>query len=129
MFTIDEIQSAHSKVKSGADFPNYVKDLIQLGVKNYKTQVENGITHYFGASGHSVHSQPKYETLIIESNSNKNQFIADLKAHQAGKTDYKKFCEDCASSGIDYWLVDLDLKTCTYFDLKGNVILVEKIPV
>lgn len=34
MFTIEQIKEAHSKVKSGADFPNYIQDLIILGVKD-----------------------------------------------------------------------------------------------
>ncbi len=33
MFTIEQIKEAHAKVKSGADFPNYIHDLIILGVK------------------------------------------------------------------------------------------------
>jgi len=128
MFTLDQIKSAHSKVKSGADFPNYIQDLILLGVKNYKTSVINGVTHYFGDAGHEVLSEAKYDSLNINTTCDKHQFISDLKAHQAGKTDYKKFCDDCASSGINYWMVDLVQKTCTYFDLKGNEVLVEKIP-
>lgn len=27
MFTITQIENAHSKVKSGADFPKYIQDL------------------------------------------------------------------------------------------------------
>ena len=32
MFTIEQIKNAHAKVKSGADFPTYVQNLIKLGV-------------------------------------------------------------------------------------------------
>ena len=32
MFTIQQIKEAHSKVKSGSDFPKYVQDIIALGV-------------------------------------------------------------------------------------------------
>ena len=32
MFTIQQIKDAHSKVKSGADFPKYMQDIIALGV-------------------------------------------------------------------------------------------------
>ena len=37
MFTIQQIKEAHSKVKSGADFPKYVHDIIALGVTSYET--------------------------------------------------------------------------------------------
>ena len=30
MFTIAQIKEAHDKVKSGADFPKYIQDLINL---------------------------------------------------------------------------------------------------
>ena len=30
MFTIKQIKDAHSKVKSGADFPKYMQDIIVL---------------------------------------------------------------------------------------------------
>jgi hypothetical protein len=30
MFTIEQIDQAHSKVKSGADFPKYIQDLKNL---------------------------------------------------------------------------------------------------
>jgi hypothetical protein len=43
MFTIEQIKSAHTKVKSGADFPNYFKDLIQLGVTSYEAFVADVI--------------------------------------------------------------------------------------
>ncbi len=42
MFTLEQIKSAHSKVKSGADFPNYIQDLINLGIKSYHTYVSDG---------------------------------------------------------------------------------------
>lgn len=35
MFTLDQIREAHVKVKSGADFPHYIQDLIVLGVQKY----------------------------------------------------------------------------------------------
>ena len=41
MFTLEQIKSAHSKVKSGADFPNYVQDIIKLGVIFYETHVSD----------------------------------------------------------------------------------------
>jgi uncharacterized protein YbcV (DUF1398 family) len=45
-----------------------------------------------------------------------------------GKTDYLTFCNDCAKSGIEKWIVRLEEMTCTYYDKAGNDILVEKIP-
>jgi uncharacterized protein YbcV (DUF1398 family) len=47
MFTIEQITAAHSKVKSGADFPAYIQDIKKLGVTQYKSFVTDGHTDYF----------------------------------------------------------------------------------
>ena len=96
MFTLDQIKAAHSKVKSGSDFPNYVQDLIKLGVTFYEAYVSDGHTDYSGKDDYKTSSEPKYSQLIIAEQSDVEQFRLDLKAHQQGKTDYATFCNDCA---------------------------------
>jgi uncharacterized protein YbcV (DUF1398 family) len=128
MFTIEQIKAAHSKVKSGADFPNYIKDLVKLGVIYYETYISDGHTNYFGKGDHKISSAPNYDQLIIDGQSDAEQFKIDLKAHQQGKTEYSTFCIDCAKSGIEKWAVFMDKMTCTYYDKAGNELLVELIP-
>jgi uncharacterized protein YbcV (DUF1398 family) len=128
MFTIEQITSAHSKVKSGADFPAYIQDLKKLGVTNYETFVSDGHTDYYGVDDYKTSSTAKYAVLSVVENSNVEQFKADLKAHQQGKTDYPTFCNDCAKSGIEKWIVSLGNMTCTYFNKSGNEILQEQVP-
>jgi len=128
MFTINQIKEAHSKVKSGADFPNYIYDIKNLGVEKYETYVADGHSVYYDKSNVKISSEPKYAGLKIEDTSNETQFKNDLKAHQKGKTNYLTFCNDCAKNGIEKWIVDISKMTCTYFDIKGNETLVEIIP-
>lgn len=128
MFTLEEIHAAHSKVKSGADFPSYVQEIKKLGVKRYECFVVDGHTIYLGENDFSIVSQTKYSELAIAESSNKEQFIADIKAHQQGKTDYSTFCNDCAKSGIEKWIVNIDEMTCIYFDKAGFELLLEIIP-
>lgn len=128
MFTIEQIKSAHSKVKSGADFPSYIQDLKQLGVISYDAYVSDGHTDYFGANNFKTSSPAKYDSLAIANLTDENQFKSDLKAHQQGKTNYPTFCGDCAKSGIEKWVVILEKMTCTYYDKAGNEILEEIIP-
>ncbi len=128
MFTVEQIQAAHSKVKSGADFPNYMQDLIKLGVVSFETFVEDSHSVYFGRDNFSTKSEGKYDNLKISNTLDKDQFVADLKLHQKGGTDYMTFCQDCAKSGIEKWTVKTDDMTCTYFDTKGNEVLIEVIP-
>ena len=61
MFTLDQIKSAHSKVKSGADFPAYIKEIKQLGVTYYETFVSDGHTVYFGLNDFETAASPKYD--------------------------------------------------------------------
>ncbi len=128
MFTIEAIKAAHAKVKSGADFPNYIQDLIQLGVTGYATFVEDGHTDYYGANDFTISKMAVYDKLHIAATSDADTFKADLKLHQQGKTDYPTFCNDCAKSGIEKWVMDMEQFTCAYYDLQGNEILVEVIP-
>jgi len=128
MFTIDQITAAHSKVKSGANFPEYIQELINIGVKSYDSFVADGHSDYFGLDNFKVSSSTKYKSIDISNSVSKTQFISDLKAHQSGQTDYPTFCKDCAKSGIFKWTVNLNEMTCTYFDSADNTVLVEIIP-
>ena len=128
MFTADQIKAAHSKVKSGADFPAYIKEIKALGVTHYETFVSDGHTNYYGANDYKATAPAKYEPLYIGTPYNKAQFESDLKEHQQGKTDYPTFIKISANLGVEKWQVCMEKMTCTYYDKAGNEILVEKIP-
>ncbi|TEB41304.1 DUF1398 domain-containing protein, partial [Flavobacterium circumlabens] len=96
MFTIEQIKEAHGKVKSGADFPNYIQDLIILGVKGYDTFVHDGHVEYYGVNNYSVTADEKYPEIKISVAVNKELFIEFLVKHQNGETDYLTFCNHAA---------------------------------
>ncbi len=128
MFTIAQIKEAHAKVKSGADFPAYIQDLIELGVKGYDTFVNDGHIEYFGADNFRVTATETYDSITIAASANKERFIEFLVMHQDGQTDYLTFCNHAAQCGIAQWSVNIIEMTCTYFDKSGSAILIEKIP-
>ena len=111
MFTTEQIKAAHSKVKSGADFPAFIRDIKELGVTHYESFVADGHTDYFGKNDFKTSSPAKYPDLTITDDSNTEQFKIDIKAHQEGKTDYPTFCKDCAKSGIEKWVVNIENMT------------------
>lgn len=127
MFTVEQIKTAHNKVKSGADFPAYIKDIKKLGVTNYETFVRDGHTNYYGENHYKTTSPGRHEDLPISDTLHIEQFKKDLKAHQQGKTDYPTFINSCAKFGVEKWNVCLNKMTCTYYDKRGNEILVEEI--
>ena len=128
MFTIAQIKEAHSKVKSGADFPAYIQDLIALGVQGYDTFVNDGHMEYFAADNYRTAATETYNSIAIAPMANKERFIEFLVMHQDGQTDYPTFCNHAAQCGIAKWSVNIIEMTCTYFDQSGAPILIEKIP-
>lgn len=128
MFTIEQIQSAHSLVKSGADFPNYIQSIKQLGVTRYETYVADGHINYQGENNYNIFIPAKYEPMIVSAIPQVEVFKSELIAHQQGKTDYLTFIQMCADTGIEKWAIDMNQMTCTYFDKDNNEVLVEKIP-
>jgi len=128
MFTLDQIKAAHSKVKTGADFPNYIKDIKQLGVETYSTFVADGHTEYKGKNNFQISTTAKYDAKAVAKQCNPNQFKSDLKLHQQGKTDFASFINSCVACGVEKWTTDVLKMTCTYFDKLGNVVLLEQIP-
>jgi uncharacterized protein YbcV (DUF1398 family) len=129
MFTIEQIQTALSHIRSGADFPAYIQDLIRLGVIGFETYTRDGHSVYVGNNGFRIESAAIYDPLKVSEQSNKSQFQQDLKANQTGKTDFITFCNDSARSGIEKWVVDTAAMICTYYDKAGKEVLVEKIPI
>ncbi|SUJ21249.1 Phage envelope protein [Sphingobacterium spiritivorum] len=128
MFTIEQIRQAHAKVKSGADFPSYMREIKAFGVLGYNAYVADGRIDYFGAEGYTTSAPAKYDSLEVASQSDIVQFRKDLKDHQQGLTDYLTFCRDCARSGVEKWIIDMDRMTCAYYDKAGNELLIENIP-
>ncbi len=128
MFSISQIQEAHSRVKAGSDFPKYIQDLIKLGVTKYDTYVADGHGIYFGTDNYEIKSEAKYQMLIVADESDGEKFRQYLKIHQQGETDYMTFCSHSAECGIEKWTVNMVEMTCIYFDKQGTQILAETIP-
>ncbi len=127
-FTLEQIKAAHAKVKSGADFPSYIKEIKALGVIAYEHFVTNGRIDYFGNNGYAISSDPKWEKKEIAETGNTEQLTTALKTHQAGKSSYLIFCHESAAAGVEKWVVALNAMTCTYYDLQGTELVIETIP-
>ncbi len=129
MLTIDEIKQKRSQVKSIADAPGFIKDIVNAGVIRYISYVVDGHTVYYSLDGHEVIDEPTYAPTQIAASTNREYFIKELKEYQNGKWDYLNFCRMCADVGVEKWIVDMELMTCTYCDKRGFEVLVEPLPV
>lgn len=128
MFTLNQIKEAHAKVRSGADFPKYIKELSEMGILSYTTFVSDGHSEFIGKDAYTLTSAPKYAIQTIADESKMAKFKEYLKLHQQGQSDYPTFCNQAAETGADKWVSDLIKMTCTYYDKKENIMLVEIIP-
>lgn len=128
MFTIEQIKAAHAKVKSGADFPAYVQELKQLGIRNYAHDVSDGHIVYHGPGGFTLVADAKWPATIIAGKPSKEMLQQSLQLHQQGKTTYPEFCMEAAGAGVEKWVVDMQAMTCTYYEKAGQAMLVEPIP-
>ncbi|MGE0930998.1 DUF1398 domain-containing protein [Peijinzhouia sedimentorum] len=128
MFTIEQIRTAHSKVKSGADFPAYIQEIKKLGVTHYEAYVSDGHIDYHGQDNFTAKVPAKYASLAIAETSTMEPFKEALIAHQQGKTDFLTFIKMCATFGIEKWTICMDKMTCSYYNKAGNEVLVEEIP-
>jgi uncharacterized protein YbcV (DUF1398 family) len=128
MFTLQQIKDAHAKVKSGADYPNYVQQLIQFGVVQYDTYLSDGHTEYRGKNNYTIRSSARDTLLEVADIRDNEKFIRFLKEHQQGKTDFITFCKQAAETGVEKWSVSMSEMTCTYYDKAGNKMLAEEIP-
>ena len=128
MFTIQQIKETHARVKSGADFPQYIQNLIALGLQHYDNYVSDGHAIYFGDGDFSLTDEAKYAVMDIADTNDTEKFKHYIKIHQQGETDYPTFCRHAAETGVEKWTVDMVDMTCTYYDKAGNKMVVETIP-
>ncbi|MGQ7856032.1 DUF1398 domain-containing protein [Pedobacter sp. WC2501] len=128
MFNIENIRAAESKIKTGADFPQFIKEIKELGVKRNDVYVSNGLSIYFDDEDNAQQVSPdEYPTLVINEESSAGKLEHALEVHQQGETDYITFCKQAADAGVEKWVTDLEEMTCTYLDTEGNELVREKI--
>lgn len=128
MFTIAEIKAADSKMKTGSDFPQFVKELKKLGIVRNDVYVSNGLSVYFDSEDHvEQFSSVGYPELVVNNESSKDKLKHAIQVHQQGKTDYNTFCKQVADSGVEKWVVDLVEMTCTYLDSEQKELVKETI--
>lgn len=127
MFTLAQMQQAHTKVKSGADFPAYIREIKALGLITYDFMVADGSTIYHGVDA-QINSEAKYSALEISPIPSTQLLKNTITEHQQGRTDFMTFCKLAAEAGVEKWVIDTRKMMCTYYDLAGNEMVAEPIP-
>jgi uncharacterized protein YbcV (DUF1398 family) len=128
MFTVEQIKAAHSKVKSGADFPGYVKEIKALGLIKYEYMVANGRTIYYGDNNFTTEASPIYAEKKINPISSASTIKQVIREHQQGKSDFLTFCQLAVDAGVHHWEVNTQTMLCTYIDSDNKTMFAEPIP-
>jgi uncharacterized protein YbcV (DUF1398 family) len=128
MFTEQQIKEAHSRVKTGADFPRYIQEIKKLGLVSYEHLVEDGTTVYHGENNYEIRSAARYSTLTIADKSSAPALRHTIVIHQQGQTDFMTFCHQAADAGVEKWVIDTKKMMCTYYDKQGLEMVAEPIP-
>ena len=128
MFTLEQIRQAFGKVKSGADFPQFVQDLKEIGVTRYDNFVSDGRTKYYGINGFTLEGESKYPKMEVNDISSSEKLKHAISIHQQGQTDYATFCQQASDAGVEKWTTHMIEMTVTYLDKKENKLTVEPIP-
>lgn len=128
MFTIEQIYDAFKKVKSGADFPQFVQDLKSIGVRHYDNFVTDGHTKYYGLNNFSLQGEAKYPSITVNRTSSAEKLKHAIAIHQQGQTDYPTFCLQAAEAGVEKWTTHMIEMTVTYIDQQGSILTMEPIP-
>jgi len=128
MFTLQQLKAAHAKVKTGADFPRYVQEIKDLGLRRYEYLVKDGSTVYYGDDAYQVQRLPIYTDKEINTASSATALRHTIAIHQQGQTDFLTFCQQAADAGVEKWVIDTERMVCTYLDKKGALLVEEPIP-
>jgi uncharacterized protein YbcV (DUF1398 family) len=126
--TEQEIRAAYAKTRTGADFPQLIRDLKVLGIVSYDHLLETGSNIFHGQSGQSVSLNNMGPSVPVSPQPNLELLKKYISMHQSGQTNYPTLCGQAGEAGVERWTSDLLEMTCTYFDKSDCMMHVEVIP-
>ncbi|MGT2926029.1 DUF1398 domain-containing protein [Streptococcus cuniculipharyngis] len=127
MFTLENINRGHEQF-TGPDFPKLIAYFKELGMVENRVNIQSGLVTYRSTTGQLLEKTGYQVTGLVADKVNRDQFLASLRHHQAGQTDFPTFCQETAEAGIYQWVIDLEAMTCSYVDKTGEPVFVEIIP-
>ncbi|HEM3495502.1 TPA: DUF1398 family protein [Streptococcus suis] len=127
MFTLENINRGHEQF-TGPDFPKLIAYFKDLGMEENTVDIQSGQVVYRSKAGQTLEKQGYQVTIPVSDQANLDQFVAILRNHQAGQTDFPTFCQETAEAGGYKWVIDLAAMTCSYLDKAEQAVFVETIP-
>ena len=127
VFTWAQIEDIHTRLGRAESLGDYLRGLAAIGVVRFDSFVTDGHTEFFGADGQHVDSPAHHEILTVAEVSDRDAFLAHLRAHAEGRTSYVEMSAGLADSGVEKWVADTEVLTMTYCARDGVVLLVDEV--
>lgn len=115
------------KMSANGNFSVLVQSYLEYGIVRFQTCASTAKTIYFDGDGNSVYDEADIFNFKI-GELNIDKFRSHLLDHQQGLTDFPTWLKLTAENGIAYWIVDLVVKQCVYYDIDDNQVHIEIIP-
>ncbi|AXF84866.1 hypothetical protein DTO96_100577 [Ephemeroptericola cinctiostellae] len=121
-FTLKNIQSIFNKHVEKAKFSSAINELKKINASHLELSVADGHETFFSRAGKQLTSQAKYSAIAVSEQVDLEALKEAIKARNSGMIDFKTFCQQAAKSGVNYWQVQVEGLSCTYFSLANKVI-------
>ncbi len=125
-FTSETIEALHQQY-TGKSFFRLLQAFKALQMHDFVFDLRAGEATYHHQSGASLKRDLLLPPLTIPQKSDGQKALIVLRNHQAGNTDFMTFIQEIAQAGVYKWVSDCEEMTCTYYDLKDDVLITEVI--
>jgi uncharacterized protein YbcV (DUF1398 family) len=116
METDNIVEKVLDALKASNGYPDYAKELVEIGIESYTVDVSSEITLYrFVNEGQAIKFSDSLPCTVALS-FNKEKTSIQLRDIQQGKTDYTTFLNEIAKSGVRFYEAALvaNLERLTY---------------
>ena len=127
MFSLERFKELKANVKHRDDFPVFVQALKKTGISYFETFLEDGHADYYTNDGIKVSTAREYAGISLAEKSDNELLEKSIQLFQKDDIDYLTFCNSCAKSGVEKWVVSMGEMSCSYHNKEGDIMFVETI--
>ena len=125
--TYEKFRQAQEK-SAGRKYPEYVKNLKEIGVQSYEVSVGDLLTTVYGNDGDPLEVPGASAQLVCSDTFFEPHLKAALASNQSGLTAYPEFMSEIAEAGVHRYVADLGSMMVTYYGKNPEDKYEEKIP-
>jgi uncharacterized protein YbcV (DUF1398 family) len=125
--TFERYKQARER-SAGQPYPQFVKNLKEIGVKRYEVSVADQLTTVYADEGDPLQVPGSNSQLVCSKTFFEPHLKAALQSTQSGLTDYAQFLSEIAEAGVHRYVADLDNMKVSYYGKEPSEKYEEAIP-